>query len=182
VISRRPARVVAAWRGEEALYLAAHESYPDNVEVLGNLASYYLGAQQYGKARPLLARARELAPRDEGVLINGVALHLSTGEPAAALALLDAQPALAARPEFAIRRGEALEALGRDAEAAAAFERGYQAATSDPQQRFIGGYRLLVALLRLGQGARAEALLARLLAEFPEREELQIARRLMSEE
>ena len=175
-------RAVAAFHAEEALYLNARAHDPDNVEVLSNLASYYLSVRDYERARPLLARARALAPRDEGVLINGVALHLSTGEPAAALALLDAQPDLGARPEFATRRAEALEALGRDREAAAMFELGYQAAAADPEQRFIAGYRLMVVLLRLGQGARAEALLDQLLAQFPEREELQLARRLMSEE
>lgn len=178
------ARTVAAWEGEEALYLATLANHPDEVEVLSNLASIYLGKERFDAARPLLAHARALAPHAEGVLVNLFALELATGRGAAALALLDAHPELDARPEFAIRRGEALELIGRDAEAAAAFARGYEAAgaTGQREQRYIGGYRRIVALLRLGRQPEAEALLARMLAEFPEGEELQIARRLLEEE
>ncbi|MET0342645.1 MAG: hypothetical protein ABW252_16690 [Polyangiales bacterium] len=175
---------VAAWENEETLYRATLANHPSEVEVLSNLGSYYLGEQRLGDARLVLDEARALAPDDRGVVINLFALALEEGKPAEALARIDAHPARDDDPDLTIRRGEALELLGRDADAAEAFGRGYEAAGARGlhEPRYLAGYRRLVALVRLGRMAEAEALLARMLAEFPGRQELQIARRLLDEE
>jgi Flp pilus assembly protein TadD len=79
-----------------------------------------------GAARALFA-ARSLAPEDADLLLAAARAQLAIGEAATALQLFDE---LAARSGTAaaaqVGRGEALHALGRHADAAAAFARAMQ--------------------------------------------------------
>jgi glycosyltransferase involved in cell wall biosynthesis len=79
-----------------------------------------------GAARALLA-ARSLAPEDADLLLAAARAQLAIGEAATALQLFDelaARSGTAAAAE--VGRGEALHALGRHADAAAAFARAMQ--------------------------------------------------------
>ena len=171
-------RAVAAWGDEERLYARTLDNHPDTTEALVNLSDLYLQKQDYERARSLLVRARRLAPSDAGVVRNQFSLLWQTGQPEAALALLESAPSLAGQPEFLIRKAEALERLARYPEAAAAFEHAFALAT-DKQDRFVAGFRLFAVLLRIDRRAHAEVVLQALLREYPEREELRALRSLL---
>jgi tetratricopeptide (TPR) repeat protein len=178
---REGERVVRAWSDEEPLFATTVANYPDQVEPLVNLASVYLDRQHYDRAGALLERARAIAPDDDGVVRNQFALFWQTGQFAAALAVLDRLPEAAQRPEFQLGRGQALARLGRHGEAALALQRAFDSGgpAIDPELRFVAGYQLMVALLQSGRRAEAERVFARLLAEYPQRRELEVALQLL---
>jgi tetratricopeptide (TPR) repeat protein len=171
-------RAVAAWGDTEQLYARTLANYPDNVEALVNLSAVYVQRAAYDRAQPLLTRARRLAPHDLGVLRNQFTVLWQTEQARAALALLDSAPEVAEQPEFLLRKGMALEHVGRLHEAATTFESAF-ARTRAPEERFSAGCYLIAVLLRIDQRARAAAVLRALLVEFPDRSELGPLRELL---
>jgi tetratricopeptide (TPR) repeat protein len=146
-----------------------------------NLASVYLDRQRYDRAAATLQRARAVAPEDLGVVRNQFALFWQTGQLEAALAELDGHPQAAQRPELQLGRGQALARLGRWPEAVFALQRAFDSDSPaiDRELRFAAGHQLLVALLQTGRRAEAERVFDRLLAEYPERAELRVARQVL---
>jgi hypothetical protein len=172
-------RALASWQSADALYARTIHNYPGNVEARVNLAASYLDQKKNGAARPLLDDAARLAPNDVGLVINRAKLLAETGSPEAALAFLDTHPDLNTQAVW-MQRATLLMRLDRRLEAAAAFERALASAV-EPEDRFAAGYRLAIVLVQLEQYARAEALIDRLLIEFPNRPELVLGKRLLSE-
>lgn len=173
--------VIHAWGAEERLYQKTLASYPQAIEPLVNLSAHYLARRQYAQAETQLALAQRIAPGDIGVVRNAFALYVNTGRPERALAVLSEHPALQRHPDLLIRRGEALEALERHREASDAFGAAFEL-TRDREERYIAGYRLVIALLRSGERSRADALVNALLVEYPDAPELRLARRLLDAE
>ena len=54
-------------------------------------------------------------------------------------------------------------------------------AATDAETRFAAGYHLTIALLETGRHAEAERLVEKLLVDYPDRQELILARRLLGE-
>ena len=171
-------RVVAAWGDEERLFAMAASNYPDNVEALVNLCSIYLRRHQYEQATVVLDEARRLAPDEPLVVRDGFSLLWQTNQFKGALELLDRHPALAQLPDLQLGKGQALLNLQRFPEARDAFQQAFDSA-KDGETRFAAGYDLVIALLQTGQHAEAEALVDRLLYDYPGRKELVLARDLM---
>jgi len=158
---RQTSYVIAAWADEEALYTATLDNYPDNVEVLVNLSSYYLTVGRDADSTRLLERARKLAPDDLNVVRNHYAALVRAQDMEAALASLRAHPALLGQSEFLIREGEALQQLERFAEARAVFQRAFGHAdpvTSRPEW-CASGYGLAIAELETGGTPREVSVL-----------------------
>lgn len=157
--------VVAAWADEEALYTATLEHYPDNVEVLVNLSSYYLTVGRDADSARLIERARELAPDDLNVVRNQYAALVRAGDMEGALASLRAHPRLMEQSEFSIREGEALQQLDRFVEARSAFQRAFDRTdpSDAPTEWCAAGYGLSIAQLQTGATPReVSALVERL--------------------
>jgi len=175
------ARAVRAWGDEEPLFAATVADYPGEIEPLVNLASVYLDRQRYDRAAATLERARAVDPEDLGVVRNRFSLFWQTGQIEAALAVLDGQPRAAQRPEFQLGRGQALARLGRWPEAVVALQRAFDSDSTaiDRELRFAAGYQLLVALLQSGRRGEAERIFDRVLAEYPERDELRVVRQVL---
>jgi tetratricopeptide (TPR) repeat protein len=167
-------RIVSAWGEPERLFLISHQNYPDNVELLANLAAIRLSAGDFAAAERFLLRAERVAPGDVNVLRNRYSLLWQTSRFTDALRLLDTHPELAGDAEFAVRRGEVLEALERWEDAARAFERAFALAeqAGAKEVRYVAGVRLVTAWVRIEQRQRAEQLTRRLLAEYPGRQEI----------
>lgn len=95
---------------------------------LAGLAQVEAGRQRLGEAESLLDEALRVAPSDRMVAALVAMLHLQRGAPEAALARIGAtEAAIAPQPLLATEhaiRGQALERLGRFAEALAAFQAG----------------------------------------------------------
>lgn len=184
VWSLETSAVVAAFGSDERLYRTSIENHPDDVEARANLADVLLREKRYEEARAVLDEAVARAPDDPIVQQNRFELLVATEQAGAALALLDAQPRLFAPAEQATRRGELLLALARPDEARAVLEEAFAAArpSTEPETRFRAGYQLVIALLASGRGDDAERLVARLLADYPGREQLLIAAQLLREE
>jgi tetratricopeptide (TPR) repeat protein len=169
---------VAAWGDEEELFRKTHENYGDNVEVLVNLSSIYLGEHRYDAAASVLSQARQLSPTELNVVRNSYALLWETNQVEAALRYLDEHPSLSARPEFLIRRAEALERMGDYEGARVVLQRAFESAdpTRESDERYTAGYRLVADLLRTHRGREAEALIDRLVVEYPDKPELAAGR------
>lgn len=175
------ARVIAAWQNDETLFGTTLKNYPEAIEPMINLASFDIREQRYAQAKTLLERAQRLAPKNTMVLRNMFSLLWQTDQPQAALNLLDQYPELSDEPEFLIRRGDALDRLGRQDAARVAFQRAFEGTEPETpsEDRFVAGYRLMVASLRAQEVARARELAQRLLQEYPTRRELEPARELL---
>jgi len=174
-------RVLAAFGDEQRLYATTVRSYPNDLEPRVNLVSVYLERKQYAQAGALLAESLALAPNDAGLIHNQFEWLSSTGDVSGALALQDAHEILRETPGHLTRRGQLLEQLGRHDEAVEAFRRAFESA-SEPRDRFAAGYFYATSLVRTLRGREAARLIEQLLVEFPGREELLIAQRLLADQ
>jgi tetratricopeptide (TPR) repeat protein len=172
-------RVLAAFGDEQRLYATTVRNYPHELEPRVNLVSVYLERKQYADAGALLSESLALAPNDVGLIRNQFEWHWSTGDVPGALALQDAHAILRDTPDYLTRRGKLLEQLGRHDEAVEAFRHAFERAI-DPRDRFAAGYFYATALVRTLRGREAARLIEQLLVEFPGREELLIAQRLLA--
>jgi hypothetical protein len=172
-------RVLAAFADEQQLYATTVRNHPHDLEPRVNLVSVYLERKQYAQAGALLSESLALEPNDAGLIRNQFEWLWSTGDVPGALALQDAHAFLRERPDYLTRRGKLLEQLGRHEEAGEAFRRAFESA-SDPRDRFAAGYFYATALVRTLRGREAARLIEQLLVEFPGREELLIAQRLLA--
>ena len=151
------ARAVRAWGDDEQLFAESSANYPNEIEPLVNLISAQLSRQRYEQAAASLARGRELAPENLGVVRNEFSLLWQTGQLEAAVALLDRHPGLAARPDFQLGRGQALFRLGRPAEAAVSLQRAFDSRSRISERLRVGaGAQLLAALVQSGRHAEAQ--------------------------
>ncbi|WP_374350784.1 tetratricopeptide repeat protein [Chitinimonas sp.] len=135
------------------LYQELKDVFPDDLELLNNLAVAYLRTGDAEHGRPLLERVAELTPQDKGVLLNlGVACQLRW-ELHGALTFF--KRAYAIDPNdigVCVNLGLTLERMGRPAEAAVYYNR---AIKIDPNQSDIHCY-FGVAMMAQNQLDKAE--------------------------
>jgi tetratricopeptide (TPR) repeat protein len=127
-----------------------------------------------------LDESLQLAPDEPVLLGNRLQLLWQTGRAEEALNFFEQHAHRFGSPELALIQGKILEALGRDAESAEAFRRAFDRAT-EPEQRLRAGYALALSLTRLERLPEAAALIDHLLELDPGRNELLVAKRLLSQ-
>jgi predicted O-linked N-acetylglucosamine transferase (SPINDLY family) len=139
------------------LYEAVRDLFPDDLELLNNLAVSYLRTGDEEKGRPLLERVAELTPQDKSVLVNlGVACQLRW-ELQGALAFFKRAYALDPNDiSVCINLGLTLERMGNLAEASVYYNR---ACKLDPTQSDAHCY-LGAAMLGQNQLEKAEKALS----------------------
>jgi tetratricopeptide (TPR) repeat protein len=172
-------RELHAWGDEELLYSETVRDDPTNVEARVNLVSTLINRDRYADAAKLIQDTLPLAPHDTALIRNAFETTIKLRPPAEALAFAAEHAAQLDQPVHDFARGELLEQLQRHAEARAAYERAFAAAPT-AQARFAAGYRLAIALVRTQRSAEASRLIEQLLAEFPGRQELLLAKQLLA--
>jgi Flp pilus assembly protein TadD len=123
-----------------ALYANVLKLQPGRLRSLAGAAQVHAAMGDLARARALLAEARAQSPDNRTIGLLDVLMHLRAGDAPAALALLERRaqevplPGLTAS-EFAAK-GQALERLGRDHEAFAAYRAGRAFQQDHARRRF----------------------------------------------
>lgn len=151
----------------------ALESEPDHVpaRLLLAQASLYLGDAR--AAEKELRRAREAGAKSAQLAELTAETQLALGQGAELLARIDSNDLQLPEPSRSIYRGEALLAVGRADDAAAAFEAAQRGAPQPPARALIGLARARAAQRRADEALN---LLDAVPADSPERISAQLAR------
>lgn len=156
------------WEELRELHRAQAALHPDNyASVRGEAYWQSMREGNFDAMRHFLQRASTEFPVDGFLTADAWALAMADGDPAAALAAVDAAPADAIAEMSQLMRGEALRALGREAEAKAAYEaardRNLAMLQADRDPYIEAGIRASLAYLqaRLGEHDAARDNIAR---------------------
>ncbi|HOX89632.1 MAG TPA: PEP-CTERM system TPR-repeat protein PrsT [Burkholderiaceae bacterium] len=137
---------------------------PDSAEPHVRMAALYVRQKQYDRALEALAAARKLAPTNDAVVRDIVAVQLAAGRPEESLKV--AREVQRDKPKAALgylMEGEILESQNKLAEAEQAYRAGLKA---EPTASLVA-VRLYATLQKANKKAEAEAFAKRWQAEQP---------------
>jgi tetratricopeptide (TPR) repeat protein/acyl carrier protein len=147
----RLARAAGLDEEAEALYRAGLAMAPRHLRLHLDLAMLLERQRRHAEAASLLAEANEQTPGLDVVVVRLARTLVRAGKPARAISLLDEMPGLRVHPAACLARGDALQAMGHDEEALAAFA---EAAELRPTSARMA-HQVALALERLGREGEA---------------------------
>jgi tetratricopeptide (TPR) repeat protein len=143
-----------------------------DAEVLQDCAQALLAEEQYGPARGFLEKVLAVEPSRADTRLDLATAVFHTAGPEAALNELSQVPANQQKGDFFLTRAQLLDALGNPEEAAAALNRGFEAAPTRPDLYF----QAAVFLVKHGQARQMVDMLGRADKVIPGEPKLMLTR------